>query len=134
MFTIIERTRHGDHRADVTGTGDTIRAALDDITKSRKAYLRSGHARRIITEALQMASTVEHGWSTYILTCECGNAAEAGLETCEYCTPHDHDHEPTSRDHAFGVNMLCRDCGLLAQDCCEVASQCPGYLPLSQRR
>lgn len=58
--------------------------------------------------------------------CQCANKAtviEDGEAYCEWCIPH--FHEFTQKPHDFTANMLCRKCRLLAQDCCEVASECP---------
>lgn len=60
------------------------------------------------------------------MKCECGNETYDDLLWCEWCEPH--SHEPPSRSHSFTPNMLCTDCKLLAQDCCDAASECPGYV------
>lgn len=55
--------------------------------------------------------------------CDCGNRIEHNEVWCEYCVPHEHD--VAERAHDFTANMLCRECGLLAQDCCEAVTNCP---------
>ncbi len=57
--------------------------------------------------------------------CECGNLAEDGSAYCEWCEPH--EHEEVKYRHDFNQNMICGTCRLLAQDCCEAASECLRY-------
>lgn len=57
--------------------------------------------------------------------CSCGNAATEDGGTCQWCIPHDHD--PAENSHGFSwPTGICYRCGLMAQDCCERASNCEG--------
>lgn len=61
--------------------------------------------------------------------CGCTNdancCADGGERHCEWCHPHEHEELPEgAQRHDFTVNMLCRNCRFLAQDCCESASAC----------
>ena len=59
--------------------------------------------------------------------CECGNQTAQGAEHCEWCAPH--EHVTPANAHAFSSPAgICQRCRLLAMDCCERMTECPGSL------
>ena len=59
--------------------------------------------------------------------CECGNQAIPELGYCEWCVPH--EHVTPANAHAFSWPAgICQRCRLLAMDCCERMTECPGLV------